>query len=104
MRGVRATASQGSPVIFMRCHMVLLMALRGSTMTGEAWGNHLLVKCSWTQLQNSVISAVRRLRQKEFEVSLSYALKPVSKQMTQVQIRKRLVAKGQKDLQSLLPI
>lgn len=42
--------------------------------------------------------------EKEFEVSLSYALKPVSKQMTQVQIRKQLVAKGQKDLQSSLPI
>lgn len=73
-------------------------------MAGEAWGNHLLVKYSWTQLQKSVISAVGRLRQKEFEVSLSYVLKPVSNQTTQVQIRNQLVAKGQKDLQSLLPI
>ena len=72
-------------------------------MAGEAWGNHLLVKYSWTQLQKVCNLSSREAKaEKEFEVSLSYVLKPVSKQTTQVQIRKQLVAKGQKDLQSLL--
>lgn len=102
------TASQGGPLSFTECLLRVMSygPADGSKRqhhgfhhrvekmeAGEAWGDHLAVKCSWAQLQKSVISAAGRLSEKEFEASLYNALRPVSKQVTQAQTRKQLVAK-----------